>query len=320
MQKGIIMKIKRMIAVFTTILLLLALASCAAPIAEEKGLHIICTVFPQYDWVKNILGEKAEENTLTLLMDNGADLHNYQATAEDLLAIGNCDLFIYVGGESDEWATEALANHPNEKRKTIKLLDAGALEVPHIEEAEHDHEEELDEHIWLSLQRAENICEKIAQTLGELDPKSKELYQSNAKAYCQKLSDLNKKYVSAAKSGRQKTLLVADRFPFLYLAKDYGLEYFAAFSGCSTETRASFETLAFLREKLDDLDLPFVVVTETSDQSVAKSVIANSNDADRQILVLDSLQSVTKKRIEDGETYLSIMEKNLKVFEQALGA
>ncbi|MBQ7095184.1 MAG: zinc ABC transporter substrate-binding protein [Clostridia bacterium] len=318
------MSIKRIIAVFTTILLLLALASCAAPMAEVKGLHIICTVFPQYDWVRNILGEKAEENTLTLLMDNGADLHNYQATAEDLLAIGECDLFIYVGGESDEWATEALANHPNEKRKTIRLLDAGALEVPHIEEAEHDHdhdhEEALDEHIWLSLQRAEIICEKIALTLGELDPKSKELYQSNAKAYCKSLSDLNKKYAAAAKSGRRNTLLVGDRFPFLYLAKDYGLEYFAAFSGCSTETRASFETLAFLREKLDELALPFVVVTETSDQSVAKSVIANSNDPDRQILVLDSLQSVTKKRIEDGETYLSIMEKNLKILEQALGA
>lgn len=315
-----------MIAGFAAILLLLSLASCAAPMAEEKGLHIICTVFPQYDWVRNILGEKAEENTLTLLMDNGADLHNYQATAEDLLAIGKCDLFIYVGGESDEWVTEALANHPNEKRKTIKLLEAGALEEPHIEGAEHDHEHEeeheeaLDEHIWLSLQRAEIICEKIALTLEELDPESKELYQSNAKDYCQKLSDLNKKYTDAAKSGERNTLLVGDRFPFLYLTKDYGLEYYAAFSGCSTETRASFETLAFLREKLDDLALPFVVVTETSDQSVAKSIIANSNDPNRQILVLDSLQSVTKKRIEGGETYLSIMEKNLKVFEQALGA
>lgn len=324
--------IRRSIAIFFALLMLLSLAGCGASPKETKGMHIICTVFPQYDWVRNILGEELENNTLTLLMDNGADLHNYQATAEDMMDISECDLFIYVGGESDQWVEDALKNPTNPNRKTIMLLETDPLENTHIEGAQghdHDHEHDqehedakmhkLDEHIWLSLQRAERICQKIAATLGKLDPENKELYSKNAADYGKKLLDLDKEYQTAVQKAPHRALLVADRFPFRYMAEDHGLDYYAAFSGCSTETQASFETIVHLTEKLDALKLPFVIVTESSDQSVANSIIQNSKDSDRSVLVLDSMQSVSLKKINEGSTYLSIMESNLSTLKKALG-
>lgn len=331
---------RRIISIVLIALMLLGLAGCnRAGGGNENQLKIICTVFPQYDWVRNILGDHAEKADLTLLMDNGADLHNYQATMTDLMAIADCDLFIYVGGESDEWVTKALENPTNENRRTLCLMDAaeqtdlvatptdehdhdhdhGTAEQPEEPEHDHDHDHEgEDEHVWLSLRSADRAIAQITTQLMELDPEHSADYFLNSAKYRAQVQALDSRYQSCVDTATRKTLVFADRFPFSRLAADYGLECYAAFTGCSAETEASFATLTALTEKVNELQLPAVMVIETSDQSIAKTVIQNSDAKNQQILVTDSMQAVTQARIDAGETYLNIMEKNLAAFEKAL--
>lgn len=313
---------KKVLSLFLIFLLLLTMAGCGAPAGSDQ-LQVICTVFPQYDWVRNIVGD-TDGVEVTLLMDNGADLHNYQASVADLTAISRCDLFIYVGGGSDAWAEDALKDPLNEKRETLSLMTVvEPLCTTHDHEEEHHeeehHHEDYDEHLWLSLKNAETAVEKITALLVKIDPGNAQTYQANSAAYRAKLGLLERQYQAAADSAKYKDLLFADRFPFGYLARDYGLHHHAAFTGCSAETEASFATLTHLTHKLDELNLPAVLVIETSDQSIAKTVLQNSQKKDRPILVMDSMQSVTQKRIEAGETYLGIMEQNLTTLKKALG-
>lgn len=314
---------KKLIALLLILCLLMA-GGCAAPAPQgTKGLQIICTGFAQYDWVKNILGERLSKTNLTLMATNNADLHNFQATVADLAAIADCDLFIYIGGSSDAWAKDALENAHKEGRKTLALLEIGeVLETEHLESGEEHHHEEHqeEEHIWLSLTYAQKAVDAICSLLEEVDPANAVLYRTNATAYQQKLAELDGRYRTAVEQAPLKTLLFADRFPFRYLTEDYNLEYYAAFSGCSSETEASFSTIAFLAQKMDELKLPCALVIESSDQTIAKTVIDNTAEKNQKILVLDSIQAKSQQRMEDGQTYLGIMEQNLTVLEQALGA
>ncbi len=313
---------KKIVSFLLIFVLLLGAAGCGAPAEKSDKLQVICTVFPQYDWVRNILGE-TDSIEVTLLMDNGADLHNYQASVADLSAIAACDLFIYTGGASDAWVADALPNCTNPSRKVIDLMQT--IEEPicaahdHEEHEHHEHHEgeEYDEHIWLSLKNADLAVQKIAEMLGEIDPKNTATYTANADAYRAKLTRLEKEYQETTNSAAIKTLVFADRFPFAYLFRDYGLTHHAAFTGCSAETEASFATISMLAQKVDELKLHAVMVIETSDQSIARTVVQNTKTKDQQILVLDSMQSVTQKRIDAGETYLGIMENNLKILKNA---
>ncbi len=313
---------KKIVSFLLIFVLLLGVAGCGAPAENSDKLQVICTVFPQYDWVRNIIGE-TDGIKLTLLMDNGADLHNYQPSVADLSAIAACDLFIYTGGASDEWVADALLNCTNPSRKVIDLMQT--IEEPLCADHDHDHGEhehhegeEYDEHIWLSLKNADLTVKKIAEMLGGIDPQNAETYTANADAYRAKLTQLDKEYQETVDNSTIKTLVFADRFPFAYLFRDYGLHHHAAFTGCSAETEASFATISSLAQKVDELKLRAVMVIETSDQSIARTVVQNTKTKDQQILVLDSMQSVTQKRIDDGETYLGIMENNLKILKNAL--
>lgn len=319
---------KKIISSLLIFVLLLGVAGCGAPAQESDKLQVICTVFPQYDWVRNILGE-TDSIEVTLLMDNGADLHNYQASVADLSAIAACDLFIYTGGASDAWVQDVLPNRTNPFRKVLSLIHlmepicATHDHEEHEKQMEdyghiHDEEEDYDEHIWLSLKNADLAVQKIAEMLGEIDPENAATYTANADAYRAKLTQLDKEYQETTNSAAIKTLVFADRFPFAYLFRDYGLTYHAAFTGCSAETEASFATISMLAQKVDELKLRAVMVIETSDQSIARTVVQNTKTKDQQILVLDSMQSVTQKRIDAGETYLNIMENNLKILKNAL--
>lgn len=332
---------KKIIAAATALLVAAGMfTGCGAsekPTAQGDKLKIVTTIFPEYDWTREILGDQSERAEVTMLLDNGVDLHSYQPTADDLIKIAECDLFIYVGGESDGWVESALASTSNPDRAVINLIDtlgdSVKLEevVEGMQETEHDHEEdeehahdadeqeaETDEHVWLSLRNAQAVCQKIAEKLGEIDPEHEQAYTQNALAYIDQLAALDAKYQAAVDAANNKALVFGDRFPFRYLTEDYGLNYYAAFVGCSAETEASFETIRFLAEKTDALGLSHVLTIENPNHKIAETVVANTSGKNQQVLSMDSMQSVTSKDVAAGATYLSIMEHNLDVLTQAL--
>lgn len=337
--------VKKWIAALTAgILLLGTLAGCGASdgrntgnvpggtnARSEKGVQIVTTIFPEYDWVREILGDNPGNAEVTMLLDNGVDLHSYQPTAADILKISTCDLFIYVGGESDEWVEDALQEATNKDMVVINLLETlgdkvkeeevvEGMEGEEEEPEDEDSEEgpEYDEHVWLSLRNASVLCDTIADALVRIDAANADVYKANADNYKGQLGALDADYQSAVAAGSKKTILFGDRFPFRYLTDDYGLSYYAAFVGCSAETEASFETIIFLANKTDELGLSTILTIESSDGRIAETIKNNTATKDQQILKMDSLQSATSKDAANGVSYLSIMQENLGVLKQAL--
>ena len=323
---------KKYLNVFiVSILSVTMLSACGSTnstqVVDDNVTNIVVTIFPEYDWVMNILGNNPADVKVNLLLDNGVDLHSYQPTALDIMNISTCDMFIYVGGESDAWVAGALRDSANPDRIVVNLMDilgADAKEEETVEgmqeeEEEHEHEEaEYDEHVWLSLRNTSRFIEHIAKSLGTIDQENAQVYQANADAYTAKLNALDAQYAEAVSNAKTKTLLFADRFPFRYLTDDYGLSYFAAFSGCSAESEASFETIMFLSNKADELNLPALMTIEGTDHRIAETVLQNMANKNLPILSLNSMQSTTSMDIQNGVTYVSIMESNLEVLKEAL--
>ncbi|MCR4579865.1 MAG: metal ABC transporter substrate-binding protein [Treponema sp.] len=379
------MKLRKMIA-GAAILLALTTSLFAA---KAKKVKVVTTIFPEYDWAREIIGDKAKNVELTLLMGNGVDLHSYQPSIKDIAKISTSDIFIYVGGESDDWVKDALKNAKNKDMKVINLMEVleGKVKAEEMKEGmqasehhhhhedadhddhddddddhdhehedadhddhdhDHDHEHEAeahehehhhhddededehehhhhhdgeveyDEHVWLSVRFAKILCGEICQALCEKDAANEATYKTNLAAYTAKLDSLDSKFAAAVNNGSKKTLLFGDRFPFRYFVEDYGLEYFAAFVGCSAETEASFETIIFLAKKVDELGLKCIFKIESGDGKIANTIVQNTKAKNAKVLTLDSIQSTTLKQANSGSTYLSIMEKNLKVIEEAL--
>ena len=323
-------------------------SSTTASGSNGKELKIVCTIFPEYDWVREILGEKASSAELTYLLDSGADLHSYQPTPEDILSISDCDMFVYVGGESDEWVEDALSQAKNDNMKVIGLMDVmgdkakveqlkeGMQEGEHEhehdheegeeehDEEEHDHEheegeEEYDEHVWLSVQNAKILCAEIEKNLEALDPDSKDTYKANLDAYAAKLDTLDGNFKTLFEGADKPTLIFGDRFPFRYFVDDYGVDYFAAFVGCSAETEASFETITFLADKLNETGNDTVYTIENSDGKIADAIINSSKDKNQNVAKLNSVQSVSKEEIDNGTTYLGLMQENYETLKADLG-
>lgn len=319
------------------------LAGCGKKNVTESGesesdkLRVVATIFPGYDWVHQIMGNRAAAADLTMLLDNGVDLHSYQPTTDDIIKVFDCDLFIYVGGESDGWAENALKTAANKDIKVVSLLEVlgervkteeiveGMQDADHAHAHDHEHDhghdhgEEADEHVWLSLKNAKTLVGAIADALQELDPDNKDTYAANASAYIEKLSALDGAYQSAVDGAARKTVLFGDRFPFRYLVDDYGLRYYAAFAGCSAETEASFETVSFLAKKVDELGLPCVLTIEGKNHKLAETIVQSTAGKNQKVLTMDSMQSMTSKDAANGATYLSVMEQNLSVLKEALG-
>ena len=322
---------KKFTALLLTFVLFLSLCPVSG-LAEEAGkIRVVTTIFPIYDWVREIAGDTGNTE-ITLLLDSGVDLHSFQPSAQDILKVATCDLFIYVGGESDEWAEDALAEAVNPDMVVISLVEAlgenakaeEIVEGMQAEEEEEEgeegeeEEEEIDEHVWLSLRNAQVFTSAIADALAQKDPANADSYRANAEAYGAKLAALDAAYAEAVDSAAHKTLLFGDRFPFRYLTDDYGLAYYAAFAGCSAETEASFETVIFLAKKTDELQLPAVLTIEGKDHRIAETIIGSTADKNRKLLTLDSMQGTTANDIAQGATYLKIMEDNLAVLKEAL--
>ena len=316
---------KRILPILSEILILFSLCACGGTKTKESGkIKVVCTVFPIYDWAREIAGDKAE---IIWLTENGTDIHSFQPSAADMVKIAECDILIYIGGESDKWVDETVKQYQNEKRALINLtslLGDSLKEEEHTEGMQEEHEQgeeeaEYDEHVWLSLKNAVIFADAIADSLADKDPENAEFYKESARNYTEKLTALDGEYQKAVSAAPTKTLLVADRFPFRYLTDDYGLSYYAAFPGCSAETEASFETVAFLSAKADELGLKYVIKTETAATKIAETVIANTKEKNQEILVLDSMQSIGSRDAENGIAYLSVMEKNLETLKKALG-
>lgn len=338
------------------VLCLSLLSGCTGPATAEQDENVIlCTTFAAYDWVREILGD-TDTFTCRMLVDNGVDLHSYQPSAQDIMKIGDCRMLVYVGGESDTWVSEALAESGNEDIIAISLLDLvgnralNEVELEGVEghhhhnhdDEDHDHETEpadhtdsetedvngqhaagddhdghYDEHVWLSLKNAIACTETLADTITKLDFDNSKQYVANAKAYIGKLEALDEDYQVMRDAVTQTTILVGDRFPFLYLAEDYDIHYFAAYSGCSADAEASVHTVTYLAEKLQEYKLPAIYVVDNGTDSLANT-IAESAEMQPKILHLSSMQSVTKEDIAQGCTYISYMEENLQMLKEGL--
>lgn len=297
--------------------------------ANAAAYSIVCTTFPQYDWIRNTIGDDSDKFQLTMLLDQGTDLHSYQPTAEDIAKIADADMFVYVGGESDGWVESALKEATNKDMKVVNMLDAlgTAVKVEEVvpgmqaeeeEETEEGEGPENDEHVWLSLRNAVTLTDALSENIQEIDPANKEDYVENAGKYVDKLNDLDGRYALTISKGKRQAILFGDRFPFRYMADDYGLTYYAAFVGCSAESEASFETITFLAHKVDELKLPVILTIEGADHNIAESIKNATESKNQEILTMNSMQSVTAEDMADGETYLNMMEDNLNVLSQAL--
>ena len=297
--------------------LTLLLAGCGQKQDSQK-LQIVAAIFPEYDWVRQIVGED-DSVEVTLLVDDGVDPHSFQPAVSDMVAAANCDLLIYGGGESDQWLEKLEATNPNRKAiALLPLLGERAHEEEIVEGMEAAAEEsELDEHVWLSLRNADVFCQAITEALCGLNPDKADAYQANLSAYQQQLNALDAQYQDAVNTAPKDTIVVCDRFPFRYLVEDYNLGYYAAFPGCSAETGASFETVVFLSDKVKELNLSALLVTESSDGRLAKTVAEAAGNENMPVLTLNSMQSVSAEQAKS-LSYLSIMTENLSVLQQAL--
>ena len=307
---------KRFFALILALLTLALLAGCGAAPAEKNVPQIVTTIFPIYDWTKNLLGDRADGTELILLLDDGVDMHSFQPSVSDMITLTGCDLLIYVGGESDAWIDEALAAHPNAERRVVRLMDVlgqRALKEELVEGMEGEAEDTPDEHVWLSLKNAELFCAAIRDALIGLDAEHARSYEAAYAVYETKLEALDAEYRTAADTAPLHTLLFADRFPFRYLTEDYGLGYYAAFAGCSAETEASFATVIFLADRTKELGLKHICQIETSDGRLADAVIRTAGVEGLGVLTLHSMQGAV-----GGESYLSLMEKNLELMKEAL--
>jgi zinc transport system substrate-binding protein len=288
----------------------------------------------------NILGDNPANAEVTMLLDNGADLHSYQPTASDILKISTCDVFVNVGGGSDEWVDDVLKEATNKDMVVINLMDelGNAVKEEEIIEGmeghdhEHDHDDEdhdhehhheegeveYDEHVWLSLKNASVLVGAISEAIAKADTANAATYRANASAYIDKLNALDKEYSDMVSAAARDVLVFGDRFPFRYLIDDYGLVYYAAFVGCSAESEASFETIMFLAGKVDENSLTSVITIEGKEHKIAETIISNTATKDQKILTLDSMQTTTMADVKSGTTYISVMESNYEVLKEAL--
>lgn len=329
-------KSKLNLLLLLTVLAIILLSSCGsrnAHLLDESKPTIVCSGFAQYDWVLNILGDEQDNWNVLRLNEKGADMHSYQPTAKDMAVVAKSDLLVCTGGFSEEWLRDVSENNESYEGSSYFLLDhgnpreenfTGGISIKgHTHEDGHPHGEEgdvheLDEHIWLSPKNAIIFCGEIATEISAIDPANADTYGQNTAEYIKRLEALDSEYTETIENCPGNTFIVADRFPFGYLAEDYGLSYYAAFPGCSAETEASFDTIIFLAERAGELNAPALLITEHSSDSVARTVIKTSGKTDTAIYELNSMQSVRADDLKCGITYISAMEANLSVLRKVL--
>lgn len=305
-----------------------SLVSCSSSgqRSDERPL-IVSTIFPSYDFARNIAGEHAD---VELLVDV-TDSHSYSPTAADMLLIEECDIFIYTGGEGDLWAEDFLSNIDSADKIVINMLETVDFLLEESDDSHHDHEHDhdhehhheedaiYDEHVWLSLTNAYTITTAIRDALCEIDPVHTEAYRTATDSYCAELDAVNADFQRMIESAESHTILVADRFPFRYLCEEYGLSYHAALPGCSSASDLTAVEYEHLAEQLRDNDLSVIFIAEYSDGTIARTVYRESGRENVEILTLHSCHTMTRGQINDGNSYLSLMRENIDALKKALG-
>ncbi len=313
---------KKILSLLLAILLLLPLAACGSE-RDDGKIQIVCTSFAAYDWVRVLTGERADRFAVTYLLDNGIDIHSYEPSTADVARIAGCDLFLSVGGAAeDAWVPDVLALSKSGARRDlslIALLGDGAICLDGDADHSHaDHAHTADEHVWLSLRNAKLLCTAIAGELSALDPDGAAVYDANLTAYLSQLDALDARYTAAIDAAASDSLVIADRNPFRYLARDYGLSVTAAFDGCTTDATATFETPLRLAQAIDAAGLHTVLILDDGDDTLARTAIGHTQAKNQTVKSLSSLQSVKKAELDGGLSYLSAMEENLAVLTAAL--
>lgn len=326
---------KKLVSIFLSTVIICSLFSISGCGKTEKvqnsdgKISIVTTIFPYYDFVRQLAGDKAD---VRLLLSTGSDPHSYEPTPSDIVAIENCDIFIYNGGESDEWVDGVLSSIENKNVKVMKMMEYVTLRHEqsmdhnheHAEHEDmddndegHDHEEgeEYDEHIWTSIRNAERMSASIADELISVDSKNSDYYNEKKADYISSLDSLDKKFTEVANNKKRDTLVFGDRFPFLYFVSDYDLGYECAFPGCSHETEPSTAVVSHLIDFTRENNIPVVFYLELSSGKIAQII---SEDSSAKTMQFSSCHNVTKEDFENGATYISVMEQNLEALKEAL--
>ena len=306
------------------LMLILVLSSCASHNTDESdGINVVCSGFPAYDFARNIAGDGAD---IKMLIPPGTDIHSFDPKPADIIAVENADVFIYVGGESDEWARDILESSETKPGIVVGMIECvdtldeeikeGMEAAGHSgEEEDHEHGAEADEHVWTSPKNAQLICEKITEALCAVDPVGESLYRDNFLEYSKKLQNLDEEFKEAVSSGVRKTVIFGDRFPFRYLVEEYGLDYYAAFAGCAELTEPSAKTVAFLIDIVKAENIPVVFYVEFSNHKICDTI---SEETGSKSMLLHSCHNVTKSEFESGIGYVEIMQKNAQALREAL--
>ena len=301
-------------------------------VQDDGRISVVTTIFPQYDFVRQIAGENVE---LKMLLKPGEETHSYEPTPQDIIAIQNSDIFIYVGGENDAWVEDILESMPEADMRTLKLMDCvdtveeehveGMQEQPgHSHEEEESHEDEteeehsvheIDEHVWTSPVNASAIVDKIKELLVQADPENRQTYEENAEAYEAELAELDAEFRDVVDNAGRSLVVFGDRFPFRYFADEYGLDYYAAFPGCASDTEPSAATMAFLINKVKEEEIPAVLKMELSNENIANAIAEATGT---EVRTFYSCHNLTAEEFEDGETYLSMMQKNVETLKEVL--
>ena len=311
--------ITRSTALLTAAATALCLCSCAsqneADNKDSQKLKIISTVFPPYDLARQIAGDNAD---ISILLPPGSESHTYEPTAKEILEIQNCDIFLYIGGENEQWAEKIISSNKSDSVKTVKLIDCvKTLEEAELHEEEHEeeHSHETDEHIWTSPKNEQLMLTAVYDAICEADPENKAVYTKNKDSYNGQLSELDKAYKEAVGNAKNKTIIMADKFPFRYLAEEYGLDFYAAFSSCSDESEPSAATMTSLISKIKELKIPVVYYLEFSSTKVADTLCSETGASS---LMLHSCHNVSKEDLDKGVTYVDLMKQNLENLKTAL--
>lgn len=287
-------------------------------VGADCGITVITTIFPPFDFVREIAGDSI---SVSMLLPPGAESHSFEPTPQDIISIQNCDLFIYAGGESDSWVNDILNSMGDKAPRTLTLMECvEPLEEELAEGMQHDShgkgdEIEYDEHVWASPKNAKLICARITQTLIAIDPSAENTYTKANEIYQQKLTELDELFDEAVSTGCRRTIVIGDRFPFRYLTEEYELEYYAAFPGCSTESEPSAATLAFLIDTVKQNGLPAVFYIEFSNHRVADA-IAEATGC--ETFMLHSCHGITQAELNSGASYISLMTQNAENLRKAL--